>query len=78
MGVDLSKRGRTMQVAKIRELTSEELKGFNLKEGQLIAVVLDGVKGTGHFIQLPEHGDTIIHTHNGKSDKVRFDESYKI
>lgn len=65
-------------INKIRELTAAELKQYDMREGELTAVVLDGVKKTGHLIQLHEHGDTIIHTHNGKVDKVRFDESYRI
>lgn len=63
---------------KIRELSAQELKKYEMRDGELTAVVLDGVKKTGHLIRLHEHGDTIIHTHNGKIDKVRFDASYKI
>lgn len=63
---------------RVKRLSDEEFKEYPVENGVVKVIVLDGVKNIGHYVQCPEHGDTLIHTHNTKGSKVKFVDEYLI
>ena len=46
-----------------------------LEPGKVLIVVLDGIQGKAKMCQAVEHGYTIIETANGKTARIRYEES---
>ncbi|MEX3625787.1 XtrA/YqaO family protein [Viridibacillus arvi] len=68
-----------MSSERIRELTDTSTTINDLIEkGKVKIILLDGVKHSNKSIELPEHGDTIVHTQKSKGHKVKFNEEYLI
>lgn len=68
-----------MDTKRIRDIkdTNKTLDDL-IEPGKVKIILLDGVKHTNKSIDLPEHGDTIVHTQKSKGHKVRFNEEYLI
>lgn len=49
-----------------------------IEKGKVKIILLDGVKHENKSIELPEHGDTVVHTQKRKGYKVKFIEEYLI
>ena len=63
---------------RIIKMTADELEKYPVEEGVVKLIVLDGVKNVGHYALCPEHGDTLVRTHNTKGLKIIFTDSHLI
>ena len=65
-------------MGEVQKVETAKFDYFPIEEGKVKALILDGVKHQVHLVTLPEHGDTVIHTHNGKGTKVKFVDEHLI
>ena len=67
-----------MKYERVHQMSESELAKYPIEKGVIKVIILDGVKVNGYSAVCPTHGDTVIHTHNGKGSKIKFNDEFQI